>query len=311
MSLTHTVVATGSNDAGKQVSVTAWNADHAFDMDGVVLPVNTATTPTAPAAGSARLACRSLGNRLMLTIQGPSGTGGRQTLMPHVARNGAAVWIPAGGVTTIQAQGAQALIANGTPTTAAYAVTNLHTQSRRVDYLVTTAATTAVAGYRATVNTYRTNEGFHHIFRVCPATGATVGTRRFFCGMAASAAQATDVQPSSQLNIAGVGYDAADTTWQFMFNDGAGAATKVNTTVARPAADRQSVYTVMVFCPPGGASIGVTFCDEANDINYTSVATTDLIAASTALGPRAWSSVGGTSSVTGVTLFGGYMETDS
>jgi hypothetical protein len=129
--------------------------------------------------------------------------------------------------------------------------------------------------------------------------------------MAASAAQATDVQPSSQLNIAGVGYDAADTNWFFMFNDGTGVATKVDTTVARPTADRQSVYTVMVFCPPGGASIGVTFIDEANDVIYTSVATTDLIAASTALGPRAWSSVGGTSSVTGVTLFSGYMETDS
>lgn len=306
--LKHSVTVTGTNDAAKQVSVTAWNSDHVIDMEGVDIPAHT-SSPTAPPAGNVGLFCRNLGNRMMLATMGPSGLD--TALMPHLARNGAALWIPASGVTTIQAQGAQALTANGTPTTANYAVTNLHTRSRRVDYLVTTAATTAVAGYRATVNTYRTNEGFHHIFRVCPATGATVGTRRFFCGMAASAAQATDVQPSSQLNIAGVGYDAADTTWQFMFNDGAGTATKINTGVTRPSADRQSVYSVIVFCPPGGASIGVTFIDEGVGTAYTSVATTDLIAASTALGPRAYASVGGTSSVVGVTLFSGYVETDN
>jgi hypothetical protein len=315
--LTRTTILESSN-AGAAVNLTSGTkivalaslASRTVQLDQA-LQARIPLTPGVAAvpANTVGLFCKSIGGRMMLGTIGPSGLD--SVLQPHVGRNGIARWTPAGTGTTIQAEGAAALTATGTATAAVYATTSLHTRCRRIDYLTTPAAATAVAGYRAATNAYRTNEGFHHIFRVSPATGGTVGTRRFFVGMAAATAAPTDVQPSSQVNIAGAGYDAADGNWQFMFNDASGTATKVDTGVARPSTDRPSVYTVSIFCPPGGGSIGVTFTDEAVGTPVTSVATTDLIAASTTVGPRAYHSVGGTSSVVGLTLFSGYMESDN
>lgn len=309
MSLKHSVTATGTNDAGKQVSKDAWNADHVIDTDGLVIPKAT-STPVAPPAGYARLFVKSIGGRLLPAVEGPSGLD--TTLQPHLGRNGFSMWTPVFGATTISALGNAALTATGTATLAAYAVTSLHTRCRRVDFLVTTAATTAVAGYRLGTATNRMLEGFHHVARVCPATGVTgLATRRFFCGMAGATAAPTDVQPSSQTNILGVGYDAADTNWQVFVNDGTGTATKTDTGITRPSADRQSVYAVNIFVPPGGTTATVQLIDEGTGQVFETTATTDIPATTQTMAPRAYASVGGTSSVVGVTLFSLYIETDN
>lgn len=308
MALRHAVTATGTNDAGKQVSVDAWNDDHVIDTGGLVIP-EAASSPSAPVAGKTRLFAKSLGGRIMPAFMGPSGLD--SSLMPHLARNGWTMWTPSFNTTTINAIGAAALTATGTATAANYATTSFHTRARRVDYLVTTAATTAVAGYRYAVATFRAQEGYHHIARVCPATGSTVGTRRFFCGMAAATAAPTDVNPSSQTNVVGVGYDAADTNWQIMTNDGSGTATKINTGIARPSADRQSIYSVLIFSPPGAASVTVAILDEGTGDFFEADITTDIPSATQTMAPRAYHSVGGTSSVVGLTLFSLYVETDN
>jgi hypothetical protein len=307
MALKHATQATGA-DSADQVSVTEWNQAHAIDTDGLDIPSG---NPLAPASGFARIFAKSIGGRMMPAFIGPSGLD--SVLQPHLARNGWSQWKPAGNGTTISAVGCAALTATGTATAANYATTSLHTRSTRVDYLVTTAATTAVSGYRAATADmkYRGVDGYHHIFRVAPATGGTVATRRFFCGMSTSTAAPTDVQPSSQTNIAGAGYDSADTNWQIMFNDAVGTATKVDTGMLRPSTDRPGPFTIAIFAPPGGASIGVRLTDETTGVFFESVATTDLIATTTACGPRAYHSVGGTSSVVGLTLFGGYVESDN
>ena len=308
MALTHSTVVTGTNDGAKQVSLTAWNADHAIDTDGLDLPEG--ATPAAPAAGHTKIFAKNIGGRIMPAFMGPSGLD--STLQPHVARNRWSLWSPIVASATISAIGSAALTAVGTATASpAWASTNVHTRGNRLDYLVTTAATSAIAGYREATARWRGTDGYHHIFRVSPATGGTVATRRFFCGMAASVAAQTDVQPSSQLSIVGVGYDAADTTWQVMFNDGTGTATKVNTAITRPSTDRPGIYSVMIFVPPGGASASVTITDEGAGTTYSTSSTTDLIVATTAVAARAYHSVGGTSSIVGLSLFGGYIESDN
>lgn len=297
-----------ANDGANEISSTRWNDDHDIDADGLVIPKAT-SSPSAPAAGNARLFSKSIGGRIMPAFMGPSGLD--STLQPHLARNGWSMWTPAFNATAISAIGNAALTATGTATAAAYAVTSLHTRSRRVDYLVTTAATTAVAGYRLSTATFRMLEGFHHVARVCPATGATVGTRRFFCGMANATAAPTDVQPSSLLNILGVGYDAADTNWQVFTNDGAGTATKIDTGITRPSSDRQSIYSVSIFVPPGGTSATIQLIDEGTGQTFETTATTDIPSTTTTMAPRAYASVGGTSSVVGLSLFSLYIETDN
>jgi hypothetical protein len=308
VALRHSYTATGTNDGTKQVSVDRWNADHAFDEDGALIPAITGAHPV-PTGTNGILFFRSMGGRIMPAFVGPSGVD--SLLQPHMARNGWAQWKPAGNSTTISAIGAAALTATGTATTANYATTSLHTQCTRVDYLVTTAATSAVAGFRGAINAYTGTLGYQMMFRFAPATGTTVSTQRLFVGMTSSTGAPTDVQPSTLVTMVGLGYDAADTNWQFMVNDGSGTATKVDVGVARPTTDRPGPYAIVVFCPPGGASIGVTFVDEPNDNSYSTTFTTNLPSAATALSPRGYHSVGGTSSIVGMTLFSGYMETDN
>ena len=292
------------NNGGALGGIANWEVDGG---DIIILPNS---TPSAPPSGSTKLFGKLQAGRVMPAFIGPSGLD--TVLQPHMAKNGWAQWKPAGTGTTISAIGAAALTAIGTATAATYATTSLHTRCARIDYLVTTAATTAVAGFRNATNAYRVTDGFHMIFRVAPATGGKVATGRFFCGMSTSTAAPTDVNPSTLTNTCGVGYaKGTDSNWQIYF---AGTAVnKVDTGIAVPSADRTGPYTVIVYSPPGGKYIGVKFVDEATGKSFetTTNISTNMIAATTACGPRGYHSVGGTSSVVGLTLFSGYMESDN
>ena len=308
MAIKHKYQSPTSNNGAKEISSTRWNDEHDIDTDGLVIPRAT-SAPAAPTAGFARIFTKSIGGRLLPAVMGPSGLD--TTLQPHLGRSGWSMWTPVFGATTISALGSSALTATGTATLAAYATTSLHTRSRRVDFLVTTAATTAVAGYRLGTATNRMLEGFHHVARVSPATGATVGTRRFFCGMAGATAAPTAVNPSTPTLILGAAYHAPATTSQALVPAAPGPPTKTDTGIARPSADRQSVYSINVFVPPGGTSATIQIIDEGTGSTFETTATTDIPATTQTMAPRAYASVGGTSSVVGLTLFSLYVETDN
>jgi hypothetical protein len=315
MALKHAYTATGTNDGAKQVSVDRWNADHAFDMEGVVIPLHT-STPSTPAADNVKLFCKELANRAMPAFIGPSGVD--VTLQPHFGRQCIMSAKPKNSNTGLDQIGV-ALTAVGTATAASVATTSLHTQMTRLDYLVTTASTSAVAGFRTgQTNTFHRGAsagsgGFHMIARVAPATGGTVSTRRFFCGMSGTGGGSapTDVQPSTLTNIVGVGYDAADTNWQLFFNDGTGTATKVSTGIARPSTDRPSPVEISVFCAPNGGTMYAEIVDLATGTHFMGSEGTDIPGTTTLLSPRGYASVGGTSSVVGFTLFSLYVESDN
>jgi hypothetical protein len=299
-----------SSNANTLVNFTSNNKNVTLVYPGSRVLIGTGSGGTATPAGTCELFGKSQGGRLMPAFVGPSGLD--SVLQPHMAKNGWAQWKPAGNSTTISAIGAAALSATGTATAKNYATTSLHTRTTGIDYLVTTAATTAVAGYRATTAIYRVVDGFHMIFRVAPATGSTVVTGRFFCGMSTSTAAPTDVDPSTLTNSVGVGYaKGTDTNWQVYF--GGTAVAKVNTGMVVPAADRTGPYTVIIFVPPGGSYIGVKLVDETTGVSFetTTTTSTNMMAATTASGPRGYHSVGGTSSVVGLTLFSGYIESDN
>lgn len=241
-----------------------------------------------------------------------TGKGARRVFDSHNTNLGVVdgafgAWQPAGGTTTLTAIGSVAT-ATGTATAVANNNTNVQGRNTRVEALVTTAATTAVAGWRHTGAPYFRGDaadrgGFFVNFMWGPATGVTTGTRRAFAGLAASTAAPTDVQPSSQVNCIGMGYDAADTNMQLMHNDGSGTATKVDLGFARPSADRTSWYELWLYSPPNGSGLHYLIRDASNDNLYTGVITSaDIPSSTTFLAPRVWSSVGGTSSVTGVAV---------
>lgn len=285
------------------------------DANEIDIPLQ--ASPTAPAADRAKLLVTKSGGRLMPMFIGPNGQ--KATVQPHVGKNKLAVWNAAGNSTTITAEGQPALTATGTATAVNVAQTNALTRRRRLEYLVTVAATTAVAGFRAPAAQWTIGDpsladqgGFHFVCIWGTATGGATSTHRAFVGMANSVAAPTDVEPSTITNIIGMGWDAADTNVQLMYR-GAGAVTKVDlgASFPVPSADRANAYMLEMYSPPGTTQkVGYKVTNVITDAVAEGEVTTNLPTTATYLAPRGWMSVGGTSSVIGIALSQLYVESD-
>lgn len=283
--------------------------------DGTIrLPVATVTSPPIP--GAAKLFSRSVGGRVLPAFMGPSGLD--SSLQPSFARNKMGMFLPAGngGADT---QVGMAVTAAGTATSEAVATTNLHTYMRRRSWRVTTAATTAVAGLRGGALQWTLGGnaagmgGFHLVWRWGPATGVSNASHRAFVGMRNSTAAPSDVQPSAQTNLVGMGYDSNDANISFIHNDGSGAATKIDLgpNFPRPAVDLTSVYELAMFAPPGTVQrLRYEVTNLVTGAVAVGAVSTDLPSVTTLLAPYSWMSVGGVSSVIGFATMGLYIESD-
>jgi len=267
-----------------------------------------------PAANRTKIYTKSIGGKPVTATYNADGN--EAIIQPLFGTKTIRKWLPAGNSTTIVADGAAALTATGTATAANVATTNRHTIIPGLEYLVTAAATTAVAGFRETaaqkfMGNSAGNGGFTFICTFGPATGVATTTNRLFVGFTSGTGAPTDVEPSTLTNMFGVGWDAADANIQFMSNDGTGTATKTSLGIAVPTADRTSVYRLEMYCPPNSTTLTYTFRDlAAGGSVVTGTVTTDLPAVNTLLAARGWMSVGGTSSVIGIALKSLYIESD-
>lgn len=271
-------------------------------------------TPAVASAGGLNLFGRSIANRAYPAFIGPSGVD--SALQPLLARNKIAWANPIGNATTLSVMGI-VISATGTAKTANVAVTTPLTWARRLDYRVTTASATAVCGFRSTRLQFgRGNTagqgGFTFICRFGPSFGVTNSSHRLFIGLRASTAAATDVNPSTQVNIIGIGYDDTDTNFQFIHNDNTGAASKIDlgATFPKPNADTTFPYEVDLFCAPNGSEIHYQLVDLTTNDIITGSVTTDIPSVTQLLTPNCYMSVGGVSSVVGLSLLSMYIETD-
>jgi hypothetical protein len=286
------------------------------EIEGGQLRLPAIATPTAPAAGGVKLFGRAVAGRVLPAIIGPSGLD--TSLQPFFGRNRPALWLPHGNSTTVTVFGFTGA-STGTATAANVATTNLHATMKRLEYLATTASTTAVVGWRGSALQYSLGGasvglgGFHQILRWAPATGVATTTHRAFAGLRGSVSAPTDVNPSSLTNICGMGYDAADTNIQFMYNDGSSTASKVDlgASFPKPATDRSVAYEIAMFAPPGTTqSLSYEVINLATGAVATGTVTTDLPSTTQLLAPWSMMGVGGTSSVIGIAIMGLYIETD-
>jgi hypothetical protein len=288
------------------------------EIEGGQLRLPTIATPAVPAAGGLKLFGRAVGGRAMAAVMGPSGLD--TAVQPFFARNKIGMFTPIGNSTsTANTIFGLSIASTGTAQALNVATTNLFTRMRKIGYAVTTAATTAVVGFRHAAQQWTLGGngallgGFHNVWRWGPSTGVATATHRAFVGMRGSTAAPTDVDPSTLTNICGMGYDAADTNIQFMHNDGSGTATKIDlgASFPKPSADSTEVYEVAMFCPPGTTQ---TLQYEVTNLNTGAVATgtvtTNIPTTTQLLTPWAMMSVGGTSSVIGLAIMGLYIESD-
>lgn len=186
--------------------------------------------------------------------------------------------------------------------------TNRYTRTPLVEYLDTSAGTDSVAGIRYNQPDFIRSPNFYTRLIWGVATGTSVSTRRAFAGMLADGSTPpTDVEPSSQVNMLGMGWDAADTQVQVMYSNASGPAVKValGASFPRPTADRTTIYSLEIYC---GGSGGAPIFTVTNLVSGARVEVFGAVIDSPggALIPfSVWSSVGGTSGVAGV-AFGSF-----
>jgi hypothetical protein len=273
------------------------------------------TTPTAAAVDTYKLFSKSLGGRQVPAFIGEYGVD--CTLNPHFGTNRVALWQAIANTATSTSTGLT-YTNTGTATAAAYSTATTYGRFNKVENLVTGATTSAVAGIYVTTNAFTTGAGslyggFNFVARFGPATGVATATSRLFCGMTNSVAAPTDVNPSTLLNMVGVGYDSADTNLQIMHNDGTGTATKIDlgSSFAVPTSDRTAYYQLALYSPPNNSDIGYTVTNLVTGaVAAGTIVSADVPAGTTTLSPRIYSSVGGTSSVIGVGITSIYVESD-
>ena len=284
------------------------------EIEGGQLRLPAISTPAAPSAGGCKLFSSALDGGLLPAYLAPDGV--VTPIQPSLVQSRRVEWHAIGNSTTLSSINAAALTGTGTATTANVATTNIQTYQRRLEYLVTVAATTAVAGVRFTTaywgvgGTAARLGGFRMSLLWGPATGVATTTSRAFAGMGSSTVAPTDVEPSSITNICGMGWDAADTNIQFMHR-GAGAITKIDlgASFPVPTTDRDKLYQVNLYSPSGTAqSVSYSIRDVGTGAIATGTVAVGLPTAATLLAPRCWISVGGTSSVIGLAFVSLYVD---
>ena len=291
------------NNAGAMAGATE------IGVEGNQLRLEATSSFTAPASGGAKLVGRTDTGRTVAAMLSQDGV--IRDWSSITARSHAAVWKTNFGSSNVNNLGGGVLSATGTPTASVTATTSLLTYTPRVEYLVTVAATTAVAGWRYSSlavgigGTAASLGGFAYVCRWSPSTGVATTTNRAFVGMTNSVSAPTDVEPSTLTLCVGMGWDAADTNIQMMHNDGSGTCTKIDlgASFPVPTTDRTSYYELSMYSPKGTSqSVNYLVTNLNSGATASGTISTNIPATTDLLAPRGWMSVGGTSSVIGLAL---------
>lgn len=176
----------------------------------------------------------------------------------------------------------------------------------KYEYVVSTASTSAVAGYRGQVDEVRQDDGFVYSVTWGPVIGVSNTSKRAFAGLRNSPSAPTDVSPTTLVECFGMGWDDAnDTNIQIFHNDASGTATQIDlgSGFPIPTADRTDFYTLYVYVPKGGAGWYYKVVDESDGTTATGLVTTNLVASSSFVRPFNYTSVGGVSAQTGIGIF--------
>lgn len=215
--------------------------------------------------------------------------------------------------------GTPGLTATGTATSSnVFGATTLWGYTPLVEFLVTVAATNAVAGFRLGSGRVVTVGGpgaglggFSSVLIWGPATGVATATYRAAAGMTSTGGAPTDVEPSTMTNCVMMGWDAADTNIQIMHNDASGTCTKVDlgASFPVPTVDRTHLYEMALFSHKGTTqSVEWRVKNILTGAIASGTITTNLPSTSEFLGMYGYAAAGGTSSVVGIALSSNYID---
>jgi len=285
------------------------------EIEGNQLRLEATTSLTAPAAGGVKLIGQADAGRTVPAWLDAAGKAFQ--FQDFIGRNH--IWVCKGqaGQTAYSTIGGTSPTVIGNATAFTVTTTSLVTRMPRLEYLITVASTSAIAGYRQTQpfvtcgGAAAGEGGFVFVTRWGPATGVATTTNRGWCGLRAATGVPTDVQPSTNVSCVGMGWDAADTNIQMMHNDAAGTCTKIDlgASFAVPTTDRSVIYELALYSPKGTTqSVEYRVTNLVSGAVASGTINTDLPTTTTLLAASNWMSVGGTSSVIGIGVASIYLD---
>jgi hypothetical protein len=178
----------------------------------------------------------------------------------------------------------------GTVTARGYDATNLLPNYNRYGYLTATTASsyaeqrTSVVGKGSVMGNAVYGGGSKLVYTF--GLGAYNSGERLFFGYTGSALTwSTNIDPSAQVNTFGLGKDVADTTFQWMTNDGTTTATKTSTGVTPNIND---IYRLTIFVPSNATTIYMQLevITKSTITNYTYSTSSDIPAIGTLIYQR-------------------------
>jgi len=225
----------------------------------------------------------------------------------HDYRKGFMEWCGRPSVATLDQFGATATV-TGTLTLVNCTSSNLFTSSPRVG-VVSAATAGANAALASALCFWRGNSsglgGFY--LRVRGGIETFQATSRMFMGLY-SATSIGNVNPSTLLNMVGIGFDSGDTTMSIMTNDGTGAATKTSLGAGFPTTGGQDLYELILSAEPNGTSINYRV-ERLNGGNVaTGTLSADLPANTSFLALHMWYNNGTAAGAVNMAVVNAYAE---
>lgn len=287
---------------------------------GIILKAIT-NEPAVPAAGTGQLYAKSIAGRALPKWVGPSGID--FAIQPLMAQDKVAIWSPPGNAATLPGVfGFTAPTAVGTATTRSVATTRLFTRVRRLGYVSAATAAAFAGHYNVAAGTQWTIGdgaglgGFFYVVRFGDSSAATVAGSREFVGMTSTVAAPANVEPSTLLNSIGVGHGTADTNLKLYYG-GSAAQAPIDLGVNFPVRTLSTdMYELILFASPASnTTVGykVTRLNTgavAEGTLTAAVAGTQLPAATTLLGHRAWITNNATLLAAGIDIASVYISSD-
>jgi Protein of unknown function (DUF2793) len=221
-------------------------------------------------------------------------------------------WQPRVGAAAIDQEGLVATI-TGTLNLVNPSTSNLFTQSPRTKITSAATAGASAAANGAALFLWRGNAADQGGFYVRMVGGIETfqTTCRGFMGLYSSAAVIGNVNPSTLLNMVGIGFDSAQTTMRLLTNDGTGVATAVDLGANFPTTGGQDLYELILSAEPNGSEIRYRV-ERLNSGNVAEgVITTDLPANTQFLTPHFWFNNGTTAAAVELAVHAMYAENSS
>lgn len=282
-----------------------------FVLPEVAVPVN-------PGAGKVTMFGRSIAGRIFPAFMGPSGLD--STLQPLLARNKVGYWNPQGNSAVLPGVfGFTAPVITGfTETARNVAATNVFTRMRRIGF-VSAATAAAVGHWRTGVSQFTVGNGsgvggFTYIIRFGISDAAAIADARMFMGMGVGTLVPTNIEPSTLVNVIGIGCGAADTTLSLYYG-GSAAQTPIALGASFPANTRNvDMYELALFAAPNSTTVQyeVTRLNTGDVAKGTlsGAAGTVLPAATTLLGPWGYRTNNASALACAIDVASAYIETD-